>query len=85
MWESASLSISCQVFTSPLAWHYFKSFPEYFLLTNLIALPLTSAIMALSIATIALSALGICPVLLVQANDKAIQAIIYCLTVISEM
>lgn len=85
MWESASLSISCQVFTAPLAWHYFHSFPKYFLLTNLIALPLTSAIMALSIATIALSALGICPILLVQANDKAIQAIIYCLTVISEM
>lgn len=85
IWESASLSISCQVFTAPLAWHYFQSFPKYFLLTNLIALPLTSAIMVLSIATIALAALGICPILLVQANDKAIQAIIYCLTVISEM
>ncbi len=85
MWECASLSMSCQVFTAPLVWYYFHSFPKYFLLTNLIALPLTSAIMAFSIATIALSALGICPILLVLANDKAIQAIIYCLTVISEM
>jgi competence protein ComEC len=85
IWESASLSISCQAFTAPLAWHYFHSFPKYFLLTNLIALPLTSAIMVLSVATIALSSIGICPYFLVILDDKAIQAIIFCLQVISEM
>jgi ComEC/Rec2-related protein len=85
IWESASLSISCQAFTAPLAWHYFHSFPKYFLLANLIALPLTSAIMILSVATIALSSIGICPYFLVILNDKAIQAIIFCLRVISEM
>ena len=77
------LSISCQVFTGPLAWYYFHTFPKYFILTNLIALPLTSAIMTLSVATIALSFFGICPEPLVILNDHAMQALVFCLKIIS--
>ena len=55
IWNAAMLSISCQVFTGPIAWYYFRTFPKYFIITNLIALPLTSAIMTLSVVTIALS------------------------------
>lgn len=83
IWNAAMLSISCQVFTGPLAWHYFHSFPKYFILTNLIALPLTSAIMTLSVATVALSCLGLCPEPLVILNDHAMQALVFCLKVIS--
>lgn len=83
IWSAATLSISCQVFTGPLAWYYFHSFPKYFILTNLIALPLTSAIMVLSVATIALSFFGICPEPLVILNDHAIQALVFCLKIIS--
>lgn len=85
IWQSAALSIACQVFTAPLAWHYFHAFPKYFMLANMIAMPLTSAIMALSAATIALSCLGICPGFLIVLDDKAIQAIVFCLKIISEM
>ena len=83
IWSAATLSISCQVFTGPLAWYYFHTFPKYFILTNLIALPLTSAIMTLSVATIALSFLGICPEPLVILNDHAMQALVFCLEIIS--
>lgn len=83
IWSAATLSISCQIFTGPLAWYYFHSFPKYFILTNLIALPLTSAIMVLSVATIALSFFGICPEPLVILNDHAMQALIFCLEIIS--
>ena len=83
VWNAAMLSISCQVFTGPLAWHYFHTFPKYFILTNLIALPLTSAIMTLSVATIALSFLGICPDPLVTLNDHAMQTLVFCLKVIA--
>ena len=83
IWSAAMLSISCQVFTGPLAWYYFHTFPKYFILTNLIALPLTSAIMTLSVATIALSFLGICPEPLVILNDHAMQALFFCLEIIS--
>ena len=83
IWNAAMLSISCQVFTGPLAWHYFHTFPKYFILTNLTALPLTSAVMALSVATIALSFFGICPEPLVILNDHAVQALVFCLRIIS--
>lgn len=83
IWSAAMLSISCQVFTGPLAWYHFHTFPKYFILTNLIALPLTSAIMTLSVATIALSFLGICPEPLVILNDHAMQALVFCLKIIS--
>lgn len=83
IWSAAMLSISCQVFTGPVAWYYFRTFPKYFILTNLLALPLTSAIMTLSVATIALSAAGLCPETLVLLNDKAAQALIFCLKIIS--
>lgn len=83
IWSAAMLSISCQVFTGPLAWYYFHTFPKYFILTNLIALPLTSAIMTLSVATIALSFFGICPESLVILNDHAMQALVFCLKIIS--
>lgn len=83
IWSAAMLSISCQVFTGPLAWYHFHTFPKYFILTNLIALPLTSAIMTLSVATIALSFFGICPEPLVILNDHAMQALVFCLKIIS--
>lgn len=83
IWNAAMLSISCQIFTGPIAWHYFHTFPKYFILTNLVALPLTSAIMTLSVATIALSFLEICPEPLVILNDHAMQALVFCLKIIS--
>ena len=85
IWKAGTLSISCQIFTAPVVWYHFHSFPKYFLITNLIALPLTSAIMVLSVATIALSVAGICPDALVKLNDLAVQSLVYCLKVISEL
>lgn len=85
IWNAAMLSISCQIFTGPIAWYYFHTFPKYFILTNLVALPLTSAIMTLSVATIALSFFGICPEPLVILNDHAMQALVFCLEIISGM
>lgn len=85
IWSMASLSISCQIFTAPIAWYHFKTFPEYFLITNLIALPLTSIIMISSIAIMVLTACGICPILLVEINEKAIGLMTYCLSIIADM
>ncbi len=85
IWSAAMLSISCQVFTGPVAWYYFRTFPKYFILTNLLALPLTSAIMTLSVATIALSSAESCPEPLILLNDKAVQTLIFCLKIISGM
>lgn len=69
IWDTAAMSVSCQILTAPVAWFRFRTFPEYFLLTNLIALPLTSCIMILSVGVILLSAIGICPTILIVADE----------------
>lgn len=53
IWRTAALSLSCQVFTGPLAWYRFRTFPPWFLLTNLLAIPLTTSIMACALFTLA--------------------------------
>ena len=83
IWQGAALAVSCQVFTAPLAWIRFHSFPKYFIITNLLALPLTSALMAVSVTAIALQGLGGCPSLLASAVDILSSTLLFVLDVIS--
>jgi competence protein ComEC len=53
-WELMAVSIAAQVMTFPLALLYFHQFPNYFLLTNLIAIPMASIILPMGIASYAL-------------------------------
>ena len=69
MWEAMALSISCQVFTAPLAWLRFHTFPKYFLLSNLISLPLTEALIVGGLACCGLEAIKISPHLLTRVVD----------------
>lgn len=85
IWQAAAISISCQVFTGPLAWLKFGTFPKYFLLTNILAMPVTTLVMVTSAGVTALSAAGICPMWAVQANEKTVSLLVWILTVISEM
>ena len=85
VWEAAALSISCQVFTGPLAWFRFHTFPTYFLLTNLFALPMTTLLMGSAVTTLALRAIHCCPGFLIRATDWLCQALVWILQVISSM
>lgn len=85
IWKSAALSISCQLFTGPLAWYRFGSFPRHFLLTNLLALPLTTALMISAVATLLLSAIGHCPELLYTATDGLSRLLLWVLGIIAGM
>ena len=85
IWEAAALTLACQVFTAPVAWLHFHTFPKYFLLTNLLALPLTGILMTVSVVTVLLSAAGCCPELLVRANDLLASTLLFCLETIAEM
>lgn len=69
MWEAMALSISCQAFTGPLVWLRFHTFPKYFLLSNLISLPLTEVLIVGGLACYGLEALKISPHLLMRAVD----------------
>ena len=85
IWEAAALSISCQVFTGPLAWLRFRTFPTYFLLTNLLALPLTTLLMGTAVTTLALQGLHCCPGFLLQATDGLCCVLVRILEIIASM
>lgn len=85
IWKAAALGISCQLTTAPAVWIYFKSFPPYFIMTNLLAMPVTTAVMFLSVADAAWACVGTPPEILVALNEKAVRTLIWILTVISEM
>lgn len=85
LWNITAISVSCQLFTAPVVWYYFHTFPKYFILTNITAIPLTTAVMITSIATIVLTSAGLCPACLVSINETTVQALLWLLQVISEM
>lgn len=52
IWQIITVSLAAQIATSPLGILYFHQFPNYFLLTNLIAVPLAGIILQLGLALI---------------------------------
>ena len=48
-WEAISTSIAAQILTTPLVLYHFKQFPTLFILSNLIAVPLSSLVLLLLI------------------------------------
>lgn len=85
IWNAAALSIACQAFTAPAVWYHFGTFPQYFILTNLLAVPITTMTMMTSIAVVSLSAFGLCPDFLVTANEAAVTALRFTVETISTM
>lgn len=85
IWESASMSISCQLTTGPLAWFYFRSFPQYFLITNMIALPLTGLIIPFALLTLILDIMGICPHIMTRATECLVKTLTAALETISSI
>lgn len=45
IWEMAAVSIAAQITTFPLCVYYFHQFPNYFILSNIIAIPLSTLIL----------------------------------------
>lgn len=82
-WNSAAMSISCQVFTAPLVLLHFGTFPPYFLISNLIALPLTELFIITTLADLGLSALGIDLEITKSLVEMLGQTLVYCLEVVA--
>ncbi|OLY94142.1 competence protein ComEC [Cnuella takakiae] len=55
VWQLAALTLTAQVFTLPISLYHFHQFPLLFLLTNLVAVPLSSLILLGEIALCALA------------------------------
>lgn len=50
LWDMIAITIAAQLLTTPILLYHFKQFPVFFLITNLIAVPLSSLVLLLSIA-----------------------------------
>ena len=57
IWKLNAITISAQVLTLPLTIYYFHQFPTYFLLANLVAIPISSIILIGEILLCALAAI----------------------------
>lgn len=55
IWMLIAVSIAAQISTLPMSLYYFHQFPNYFLLANLLAIPLSSIALYLGIALLALN------------------------------
>ncbi|NLN73153.1 MAG: ComEC family competence protein [Bacteroidales bacterium] len=55
IWKLASVSIAAQILTTPITMFYFKQFPNYFLISNIVTPLISSVVMYLGIAVIIFS------------------------------
>lgn len=55
IWEMIAITLAAQILTFPICIYYFHQFPNLFLITNLIAVPLSTIILYAEIALVALS------------------------------
>ena len=85
IWRICAGSIACQLFTGPLAWLRFGTFPQYFLLTNLLCIPLMSIAMFCTIAAASAAAAGIYPDIAAKACEIPLAAMTFVLETVSSM
>ena len=52
IWEITCVSIAAQIATAPLGFLYFHQFPVYFMISNLIVIPVSTGILYLGLATL---------------------------------
>jgi competence protein ComEC len=71
IWKLNSVTIAAQILTVPLSIYHFHQFPNYFLLTNLIAVPLSSIIL--------LGEIFLCVIAFVQPLAILAGKILFCL------
>ena len=57
IWETFSVSIAAQLGTTPFTLYYFQQFPNYFIITNFVAIPLSSLIIYLAIGLLFVSSI----------------------------
>jgi len=59
IWAAMAVSISAQLLTTPISLYYFHRFPNYFLIANLIAVPLSSLVLVSGLLLWSFSAVGL--------------------------
>lgn len=84
IWDMAALSISCQASAGIVAWFYFGTFPQYFLLTNLLAAPIAVVLIPSALLCLTFSALfGTCPHIFLTITEFLSSAMTFILEIIA--
>jgi competence protein ComEC len=55
LWKLLVVSLAAQLATLPLTLYYFQQFPSYFLVTNILAIPISTVVLYIMLAFLALS------------------------------
>jgi len=84
IWEMTSITIAAQIITFPICLFYFHQFPTYFLLSNLVAVPLSTIILFEEIALLCLSGFQAFALLLGKLVDASIMLMNKWILIISE-
>lgn len=74
IWSICSVSISAQIGTSILSIYYFHQFPSYFLLSNILVIPLITVIMYCGLTVLILNLVGISAVFLFKVYTILIES-----------
>ncbi len=75
IWELISVSLAAQLITVPITFYYFHQFPNYFILANLIVIPLTTIAIYLSIFVLVFSGVSYVGDLVTQLDVQLIRLV----------
>ncbi|MBQ2006878.1 MAG: ComEC/Rec2 family competence protein, partial [Bacteroidales bacterium] len=73
------------VLTAPLVLVHFGTFPKYFLISNLIALPLTELFIIITIVDLSLCGMGVDLEITKSLVEKLGQTLVYCLEIVASI
>ncbi|RZJ28900.1 MAG: ComEC/Rec2 family competence protein, partial [Flavobacterium sp.] len=72
-WEILTVTLAAQVGTLPLSLYYFHQFPGLFFITNLIAIPFLSLIMAVGVLVITMAGFGYIPAIFSKSLEVLVR------------
>jgi competence protein ComEC len=75
VWKLMAISLAAQVFTFPICIYYFHQFPNLFLITNIIAVPLSTVILFAEIALVVFSWISLAGAYI----GKMVAALVWCM------
>lgn len=85
LWSLFSVSIAAQLGTTPITLYYFQQFPNYFLLTNLVAIPLSTVVIYLAIALLLVSPIPYVSSFIAAALNGSLWLLNYCIVWIQQL
>lgn len=85
IWSLTTVSIAAQIATAPLGLYYFHQFPNYFMLSNLLVIPLAIFILYLGLGLLILSFIPIVSGWIGFALNQVILFLNYCVNFIDQL